>query len=175
MRKHALFTVCATALLCSNAFASAAPQAHTPERYWYDGEIKKPLYPLYGQPQFQRKQARHAHEANDPSVARTQAASDERGQRASNVYATEPHLGNGRLMRQGPGILFILADGVSADRVHAWLRARGFAAEPIADGIAHKVGAVRGDRALELANALYESGLVRYAQPNWVMDIGTAP
>ncbi len=99
---------------------------------------------------------------------------DETDERALNVYATEPHPGKGRLMTQAPGILFIVADGVSAERVHAWLRVRGFRAEPIADGMAHKVGAVTGDRALELANALYESGLVQYAQPNWVMDVGAA-
>ena len=172
MRKHALFTACAAALLCSNASASAALQAHAPERYWYDGETKRPLY---RQPPFERKQARHAHGPNDSSAPRTQTASDERGEQALNVYATEPHPGKGRLMTQAPGILFIVADDVGTDRVHAWLRARGFAAEPIANGAAHKVGAVTGDRALELANALYESGLVRYAQPNWVMDIGAAP
>ncbi|MGG1944008.1 hypothetical protein AB1286_04275 [Trinickia sp. NRRL B-1857] len=91
-----------------------------------------------------------------------------------NVYTTEPHPGKGRLMTQAPGILFLVADGVSADRVHAWLHVRGFRAAPIADGMAHKVGAVTGDSALELANALYESGLVQYAQPNWVMDVGAA-
>jgi hypothetical protein len=158
-------------LLCSNAAASVASQAHAPERYWYDGETKRPLY---RQPQFEREQTRHAQGKKDPLAARTQTASDERGERALNVYATEPPPRKGRLITQGPGIVFIMADGVSADRVHTWLRVRGFRAEPIADGLAHKVGAVTGERALELANALYESGLVRYAQPNWVMDIGAA-
>lgn len=74
-------------------------------------------------------------------------------------------------MKQGPGILFTLEDGKRAERVQAWLAARGLHAEPIADGTAFKVGAVAGEQALDLANALYESGLVHYAQPNWVMEV----
>lgn len=178
LRKHGRLAACAVALVCLGLPAGIAVHAETRARYWYDGTTR---IPLYRQPQLDRSASNGR--APEPGAPRDSAPFQARAKRSSGsggdatdtsavtVYSTAADQRGSRLLKQGPGILFTLADGQRAERVQAWLAARGLRAEPIAGGIAFKVGAIAGEPALDLANALYESGLVRYAQPNWIVEV----
>lgn len=155
--------------------ATTTPKTTQEELYWYDGTIKTPLYrqPQPDLPSHRQSIRPGAHEDRAARHARTKK-SDPRELSARSVYSTSAGPNSGRLMIQAPGVLFTVTDDAGAKRAHAWLASRGLRAEPIAGGAVFKVASVAGERALDLANALYESGLVRYAQPNWVMDIDGA-
>jgi hypothetical protein len=176
MRKHfRLSAACAAALLYLAAPVSAAPDAQTPARYWYDGATK---VPIYVQPQLYAPSSQRAVPPGAPRIRTSRnttpiyerAPQGQTDPSALTVYSTKADWRSSRLMVQGPGVLFTVADGMSAQRAEAWLATRGLRAEPIADGTVFKVGGVTGEHALDLANAIYESGLVKYAQPNWVRE-----
>lgn len=184
LRKHGRLAACAVALVSLGLPPGIPAHAETPARYWYDGTTK---IPLYRQPQLDRSASNGR--ASEPGVPRDSESFQARvkrsdgkrsggsggrdaiGSAAVTVYSTAAHPRGSSLLKQGPGILFTLAGGQQAERVQAWLAERGLRAEPIAGGIVFKVGAIAGEPALDLANALYESGLVQYAQPNWVVDV----
>lgn len=179
LRKHGRLAACAVALVSLGLPPGTPAHAETPARYWYDGTNK---VPLYRQPQLDRSASNGR--ASEPGVPRDSESfqarvkrsdgsggSDVIGSSAVTVYSTAADPRGSRLLKQGPGILFTLADGQRAERVQAWLAERGLRAEPIAGGMVFKVGAIAGEPALDLANALYESGLVQYAQPNWAVDV----
>lgn len=177
MLRHALFASCAAAMVLIAVQATAATDAPAPtETYWYSGGKKAPLY---RQPQLYAPSARQAAPAGAPRVAARQnvppiyeRAMTSRAQdpNALTVYSTMADWRGARLLVQAPGVLFTLEDGASPNRVQQWLAARGLQAVSIADGAAFKIEGVAGEAALNLANALYESQLVRNAQPNWVTD-----
>ncbi len=172
MLKHGLFAALTAALLNPNASAALAAPAEPPTLYWYDGTTKMPLYrpPPRDRPSSARSAAPRAGRDAVALQPRATASGGAAGAGAA-VYATGPEPRGARLVRQGPGIIFALTDGGSAERVQTWLAARGLRAEPVASGAAFKVSAVAGEQALGLANALFESGLVKYAQPNWIMEV----
>ncbi|HVW51034.1 MAG TPA: hypothetical protein VHC91_11665 [Trinickia sp.] len=175
MRSHPLFAACAAcaaALFALYAPANVATESTTPTRYWYDGATKMPLY---RQPQLDGRPKGPGARPDVTGSRRAMHAQAKRGGRAGEpsftVYSTGPDPRSARLMTQGPGILFTVANEAMAQRTEAWLAARGLRAEPIAGGAVYKVESVRGEQALDLANALYESGFVKFAQPNWVLDL----
>lgn len=172
MRQYGWLAACAAALVCLDVPAGMAAQAETQARYWYDGTTRMPLY---RQPQLDRAASGRA---TKPGTARHSESFQAEGNRSGGadgtalpVYSTDQDPGRARLMTQAPGVLFTLADSMSPDPVRTWLAARGLRAEPVAGGTAFKVSSVAGEQALDLANALYESGLVEYAQPNWVLEV----
>lgn len=172
MRPHGVLFACAAVVLCVGASVGNAAQIQMQPRYWYDGTIKMPLYRqprLDVQTNSSARARGGAHIA--PRVYERSPPNPAEAPPALAVYSTKPQWRGARLMIQAPGVLFTVTDDASGKRAQAWLAARGWRAEPIADGAAFKIGAIAGEQALDLANALYESGLVQYAQPNWVMDI----
>lgn len=175
MRTYRWFAASTAALLCLHTHTGLASETEAQPRYWYDGAVKTPLY---RQPQLDGP----AHGPGAKPVAPQERASPQaRAKRSATpdasvhtVYSTAPDANGGRRMIQAPGILFAATDESSAQRAQAWLGARGWHAEPIGAGAVFKVDSVAGEQALDLANALYESGLVKFAQPNWVMNIDRA-
>lgn len=172
MLRHALFASCAAIVCMSDAIsADTRGQADT---YWYDGAVK---VPLYRQPRLQASSNRPPASASSPRVV---ARRDERSiykravddPRGYTVYSITADPRGSSLLVQAPGVLFTVDDGASTHRVQQWLAARGLRARPIAGGAAFEVDGISGEKALDLANALYESKLVRHARPNWVTDSG---
>ena len=178
MLRFSLLASCAAALLCAvlPAPAGAAARATPAQIYWYDGETK---VPLYRQPQLHALRNRRIAPPGAARIATRQNLPPiyEYGSRGKDdpsalpVYSTKADWRSGKLMVQAPGVVFTVADDAGVRRAEAWLAARGWHATPIADGAAYRVEDIAGEKALDLANALYESKLVRYAQPNWVLDI----
>ena len=179
MLRPALLASYAAALLCAvlPAPAGAAALATPARTYWYDGETK---VPLYRQPRLRALgnrriappgAARIATRQNLPPIYEYESRGMDTDPSALPVYSTKADWRGGKLMVQAPGVVFTVTDDAGARRAEAWLAARGWHAAPIADGAAYRVEGIAGEKALDLANALYESRLVRYAQPNWVLDI----
>ncbi|PMS20370.1 hypothetical protein C0Z18_10530 [Trinickia dabaoshanensis] len=171
MRKFGWLTPCAAALVCIGVSAGIAAKAATQPLYWYDGATKTPLF---RQPQLDRAPSGPATKLRAARDSASDPASAERGDAGGpplTAYSTGANPRASRLMRQAPGIVFALDDGASLAPVRAWLAERRLRAEPIASGTLFKVGSITGEHALVLANALFESGLVKYAQPNWVIDL----
>lgn len=175
MLRPTLVAMCAVALVCAAAQAPAIASESPAPTYWYNGETK---VLLYRQPQLHapdnretapRGAARIAAGQNLPPIY--ERAPQDASPSALTVYSSQADWRRGKLMVQAPGVVFTVADGASAQRVEAWLAARGLRAKPIAGGAAYKIDNLAGTQALNLANALYESRLVQHAQPNWVIDI----
>ncbi|MGN6667528.1 MAG: hypothetical protein ACTHKH_11275 [Trinickia sp.] len=177
--QFALFASCVAATVAQATHAAAAPDAPAPtQTYWYSGGTKAPLY---RQPQLYVPRDGHGVPPGAPRIATRQnvppvyeLASSNAGhdRSALTVYSTMPDWRGARLLVRAPGVLFTLGEGTTANGVQQWLAARGLQALPIADGAAFKIEGIAGEAALDLANALYESALVRSAQPNWVSGGG---
>lgn len=177
MSRPALFALCAVTLLCAAGQAPAAAAEPAASAYWYNGDTK---VPLYRQPRLYSPTHRQSAPNSAPRIATGphsppiyERAPQDSGASPSalTVYSTQADWRRGKFMLQAPGVVFTVADSERAKRVEAWLATRGLRAKPIADGAAFRIDNVAGTQALDLANALYESKLVRHAQPNWVIDI----
>ncbi|HEY3535922.1 MAG TPA: hypothetical protein VGL01_00665 [Trinickia sp.] len=177
MLRPALFAMGVITLLCATGQAPAVASEAPAPTYWYNGDIK---VPLYRQPQLHarghretapRGAARIAAGRNLPPIYERAPQESAGSPSALTVYSTRADWRRGKLMVQAPGVVFTVADGQRAKRAEAWLAERGLRAKPIADGAAYKIDNVAGVQALNVANALYESKLVRHAQPNWMIDI----
>ncbi len=162
------------------SLAQAIPMHCGPDRTVEFLEIEMGIevkVPLYRQPRLQASSNRPPASASSPRVV---ARRDERSiykravddPRGYTVYSITADPRGSSLLVQAPGVLFTVDDGASTHRVQQWLAARGLRARPIAGGAAFEVDGISGEKALDLANALYESKLVRHARPNWVTDSG---
>lgn len=167
MRPFGWLPPCAAALICIGVSAGMAAKAATQPLYWYDGATKTPLF---RQPQSDRAPSGPETKPSASCPASAKRSSGAEGPPLA-VYSTGENPRASRRLRQAPGIVFALGDGATLEPVRAWLAQRRLRAEPIASGTLYKVGAITGEHAIALANALFESGLVKYAQPNWVIDL----
>lgn len=177
MLRATLLASCAAAVLCAAVPARGAAPATPAQTYWYDGETK---VPLYRQPQLRALAnrraappgaARIATRQNLPPIYEHSSRGKDTDPSSLPVYSTKADWRGAKLMVQAPGVVFTVVDDAGAKRAETWLAARGLHATPIADGAAYRVEGIAGEKALDLANSLYERKLVRYAQPNWVVDI----
>jgi len=177
MSRPALFALCAVTLLCATVQAPAVAAESPAPTYWYNGDAKVPLYRqprLYSPPHREaapRGAPRIAAGPHSPPIYERAPQDSGASPSALTIYSTQADWRRGKLMLQAPGVVFTVADSERAKRVEAWLATRGLRAKPIADGAAYRIDNLAGAPALDLANALYESKLVRHAQPNWVIDI----
>ncbi|KVK98986.1 hypothetical protein [Burkholderia ubonensis] len=162
------------------AVPSLSPLAAEPSAnvglYWYDGSIK---VPIYKQPDLYSPTRNQTTPAGDKLVAEAvglppiyrsanRRANDDPA--ARDVYSTAADGRSSRLMVQGPGVMVELKEG-KASQIQTWLANRGLRARSLGSDTLLAIEGVTGEPAIRLANALYESGLVEAAQPNWIIQV----
>lgn len=143
------------------ALALCASGAVAQERYWYDGERRRPLW---AEPDAVADFAAPTGKA----TLRKPAAATADAKRSSPVFRDGASAGSAKRALPG-GVLLRLRPGTSPDAAQALLARHGLTLRrTIGDGSGMLlVEAPPGVASLELANRLYESGDFAAASPNW--------
>lgn len=161
-----LVSVCAVhAASGTHYFDAAATRVIMPDPNWV-AEIRST--PVAGQAQAK------SIGAAQPSAFVTLRRVNQSTARSMDGVVTSPvyREGNspaGRLMALPGGVLLKMHIDWDADRVSKWAATKGFSIAPRANikGNWYFISTVAGNPALDLANALQESGEVIFASPNW--------
>lgn len=164
-------------LLAGVIAASAAHAAPPTQHYWYDGEVRRPLYLDAGRvADFSAKRAPAAPVLKDAALGKA-LSSGAAGTNPTGVV--DPHAStpvfkdaqdaSARTRALPGGVIVRLKNEMPEAAAREWLRARGL--EPLRPLGEHGgmwlIQAEPGLKSLDMANRLFESGEFAGASPNW--------